>query len=63
MGMNKGSMAKQLFSPSFCNLGTIVPYVRKHYDDKSWDLYRAYVAFLVSFQTVLGFCKSPSQIH
>jgi len=63
MGMNKGSMTKQLFFSRLCNQGTIVSYVRKHYDNKSWDLYRAYVAFLVSFQTLLGFCKNPSQIH
>lgn len=63
MGMNKGSTMKQLLFPSLCNLGAIVPYVRKHSDDKSWDLYRAYVAFFASFQTLLGFCKNPSQIH
>lgn len=35
MGLHKGSMMMKLFFPSLCNLGTIVSYFRKDYEDKT----------------------------
>lgn len=60
MGMNKGSMMKQQFFPRLCNLGKIVSYVKKHYEHKNWDLYRAYYSLLVS-KLSYGSVKLPAK--
>lgn len=61
MQINKECMTKKLFLPGLCNLGTIVFYVRKHHDDKTWIFIELMLHSLLVSELSYGSVKIPDK--